>query len=176
MMGHEITYVHDDGTQWTVGYFSDDDTDRTRGHLAIFTREAVANRMGAYGFTDPQEAVLSLVHECYWNTAKPEPRDDPALIQGWVTSTDPDSERVHLYTARSGADAAGAHRARMDACAAMMLLRDPDGLLPVYTPDPARVWHHREMTDTYRWGHLYGDLPVPPRQHHPGIPLEAPSA
>lgn len=172
-MGHEIVDVQDDGKQWTVGYFSDDDTDRSRGYLAAFTREAVANRMGAYGFADPREALLSLVHECHWSMIKPGPRDDPALIQGWVTSTEPDAERIHLYTAWSEADAAGAHRARMDACAALVDLRDPNGLLPDHTPDPDRVQHHREMTDIFRWTNLYGDLPVPTR---PGIPLEAPSA
>lgn len=175
-MGHEIVGVQDDGKQWVVEYFDDEDTERVRGYAAAFTREAVANRMGAYGFSDPREAVLSLVYECHWTMIKPEPRDDPALVQGWVTTTEPDAERIHLYTARSGADAAGAHTARMDACAALIELRDPDNLLPSHTPDPARVRHHQELTDTFRWVHVYGGLPIPPRQPRSGIPLEVPRA
>ncbi|WUH94556.1 hypothetical protein OG900_33370 [Streptomyces sp. NBC_00433] len=175
-MGHTVTAVRDDGAQWTVEYFDDEDTERVRGFGVAFSREAVANRMGAYEFDDPREALLSLIHEFHWGVIKPDPRDDPALVQGWVTTTEPDSERVHLYTARSGADAAGAHRTRLDACAAVVQLRDPSGLLPDHTPDPARVQHHRELTDIYRWESVYGDLPIPPRRHRPGIPLEAPSA
>jgi hypothetical protein len=161
-MGHAITSVHDDGNQWVVEYFDDDDIERVRGYAVGITREAVANRMGAYGFTNPREALLSLVHEFHWGFTKPNPRDDPALIQGWVTSTEPDAERIHLYTARAGTDAAGAHRERMGVCAELLDLQDPDSLLPDHTPDPARVRHHQELTDIFRWLQLYGDLPLPP--------------
>lgn len=169
-MGYEITAVRDDGTQWVVDHFSDDDPERSHPYSFGFTRIAVANRMGAYGFTS-QEAVLSLLHEFHWGMIKPEPRDDPALIAGWVTSTEPDAERAHLYTTPVGTDAAAAHRCRMDACAAAVDLRDPDGLLPVYEPDPELVREHREMTDTFRWANIYGDLPAPPRR-----PEETPDA
>lgn len=166
-MTHTITDVQDDGQQWTITYFGDDGN----GYSVTLTRLGVANRMGAYGFTDPAEALLSLVHEFHWDLIKPDPRDDPALIQGWVTSTGPDAERAHLYTTPVGSDSAAAHRCRMDACAAAVDLRDPDGLLPVHTPDPALVRQHREMTDTFRWANIYGDLPAPPRR-----PEEAPDA
>lgn len=154
-MAHTVSDIQDDGSQWTVTYFGDDGN----GYAVGITRNAVANRMGAYGFATSQEALLSLIHEFHWETIKPDPRDDPALIQGWVTSTGPEAERAHLYTTPVGSDSAAAHRCRMGACAAAVDLRDPDGLLPVYDPDPAEVQQHREMTDTFRWEHIYGGLP-----------------
>lgn len=171
-MGHTITSVRDDGTHWMIDYFDDADTDRVRGFSFGFTRVAVANRMGAYGFTDPRDAMWSLIHEVHWELIKPHPRDDPALIQGWVTSTDPDAERVHLYTAPIGTDASSAHQCRMDACASAVDLKDPDGLLPDYTPHPAEVRFHRELTDTFRWEHIYGGLPVPSGSQYDAPALE----
>lgn len=169
-MGHRVTAVREEGPDyWTIEYFDDTDTDRVRGYGVSIPREAVANRMAAYAIEDPAEALSVCIHECHWRGIKPEPRDDPALVQGWVTSTDPDAERIHLYTALSTPDAAGAHKARMDACRAAMRLADPDGLLPSHTPSPVDVRRHRELTDIARWRHIYGGLPVEPARS----PMEA---
>lgn len=164
-MSHTITAVREDGpAHWVVEYFDDADTDRVRGYGLSIPREAVHNRMGAYGLATPREALDVIIHEYHWMMLRPkDPRDDPALIAGWVTSTGPDAEVVELYTARSGVDAAGAHRARMDACRKAVRLLDPDGLLPRPDPDPAAVARHQELTDTMRWVHVYGGLPAPAR-------------
>lgn len=175
-MGHTITDVRTCAEHWEIEYFDDTDTGRERGYTVAVPFVAVPNRMGAYDITDPAEALESVVHEWHWSCAT-EPgdhRDDPATVRGWVTTTGSDAEPIHLYNARSAADAAGAHRARLDAARAAIGLRDPDGRLPSPVVPAAEVQYHREMTDTLRWVHVYGGLPDQPRPHRrrSGIPLE----
>jgi hypothetical protein len=176
-MGHQVTAVREQGPEfWVVEYFDDDDTARERGYGVLIPREAVHNRMGVYDITTPDDAILALIHEYHWTTVRPDPRDDPAVVQGWVTTDTPDSEPVHVYNARSGRDVIGAHRARWNACKKILDLRDPDGLLPTPTPDPAAVRRHREDADVLRWVTAYGDLPAPPRQTARALTTGGPDA
>lgn len=178
-MGHTITAVREDGpAHWTVEYFDDTDTDRVRGYGLSIPREAVHNRMAAYGLATPREALDWILHEHHWMMVRPpDPRDDPALIEGWVTGTDPDAVVIELYAARSGADAAAAARVRVEACRSAAAIMDPGGLLPDPDPDPVAVRWHRELTDTARWVQVYGALPVPPlsRTRTPAV-IGGPSA
>lgn len=160
-MGHTVYRVADSPQGWMVEYRCDV-TDATFGVLV--PHAAVANRMGAYGITDPRQALLAAIYDYHWITTPREPRDDPALRAGYVTSTEPDAEPVTLYQAASSADATGAYLARTAACAREADLRDPNGLLPGHVPDSVEIRHHRELTDTMRWLTLYGDLPQPPRR------------
>lgn len=176
-MGHVITAVREDDPQhWGIEYQEQTPAGDGLVYGLSLPREAVANRMGAYGITDPAEALQSCIHQAHWMLVRPAPRDDPAVVQGWVTSTTPDAEPVRVYNSPIGADAAGAYAARMSACRELMQLSDPDGLLPDYTPTPERVRYHRELTDTTRWLTVYGALPQPPLDTRPRIPLEAPRA
>lgn len=166
-MGHTVYRVAADTQGWTVEY-RHDTTGAT--YAVLVPRAAVANRMGAYGITNPRQALLAAIHDYHWITTPRDPRDDPALVAGYVTSTGPDAEPIALYRAASGADAAGAYLTRTAVCAHEADLRDPDGLLPDHIPDPAEVRHHREMTDTMRWHQMYGGLPQPPRARTPITP------
>src|SRR4051812_32288762 len=112
-MDHEITEVTDDGQHWNVGYFAADDTARERGTLFQIPYAAVYSRMALYGIADPGDALYEIVRETIaLRQPAMDPRDDPALIAGWVTTTGPDAEPVHAYNARSTADAGGAYRCR----------------------------------------------------------------
>lgn len=128
--------------------------------------------MAEYGITDPADALDQVLHAFhvhrYLETL--DPRDDPAVVQGWVTTETPDAEPVHLFNARSTTDAAGAHRARTDATkAAHSVITDPGGLLaPLHAApvDTALIEMHRQRVDITRWELVYGGLPVdpPPRR------------
>lgn len=171
-MAHIVTSIYEDGpTQWVICYSNPDEEG---GYCLGVPREAVYNRMATYGITDPTEALDVIVHEYHWMIVRPsDPRDDPALVEGWVTSTTPDSEPIHLYAAYSGADAAGAAWARITACRAHVQLQGLADHAPTVPDSPDRVRHHRELVDTMRWQQVYGGLPLPPRSRRPRIPLEA---
>lgn len=176
MTGYEITQVFVDYPgQWCVVVFSDDDTDRTRGHSLSIPHDAIHNRMAVHSLASPADAFEHLVYETLWLGLRPkDPRDDPALVGGWVTGTGPDAEMITLYTAVSGADAAGASMTRVAACRAQATIRGFDDHRPNIPADPARVQFHRELVDTMRWVQLYGALPQPSRSSRlRGIPLEA---
>lgn len=176
MTGYEITQVFVDYPgQWCVVVFADDDTDRSRGHSLSIPHDAIHNRMAVHSLGTPEEAFEHLVYETLWlGLRPPDPRDDPALVGGWVTGSGPDAEMITLYTATSGTDAAGADMTRVDACRTVAQVRGIDAHRPDIPADPARVRFHRELVDTLRWTQLYGALPAPPRPRRPrGIPLEA---
>lgn len=121
--------------------------------------------MAEYGLDDPAEALVLMIHGPHadvWVSSL-SPADDPAVVAGWVTTTDPDSEPVHLFNARVGTDAREAFRCRVGALReAAETIADPGGLLnraPAH--DPAKVRSYREAVDTARWTNIYGALPLP---------------
>lgn len=140
--------------------------------------EAVEVRMSEYGLPDAAAALDVVLHEMLWTeyAGTLDPRDDPALVAGWVTDAGPDAVPIGLYMARSGADAAGAHAARLDATkAAYASVADPAGVLE---PEAARpldqklLRHHRARTDVARWENVYGELPVYPDATEGRAPIQ----
>jgi hypothetical protein len=122
--------------------------------------------MGEYGLSAP-DALDAALHVVPAMSAVTEmdPCDDPAVVHGWVTTTDPDAEPVQCYTARSTRDAGGAFLARIAAHKAdRFVVTDPDGLLSGWADsmhDPARRLEQCERADLSRWFTVYGELPVP---------------
>lgn len=145
-------------------------------HTHTFPPDALAGRAAEYGLTDPAEILDHILHEAFAPSVDAGPLEDPAAAAGWVTTTDPDSEPIHLYNARSTGDALGAHRARVIGLGHRVL--DPDGLLPAFLErvpvDEAVRRAHREWVDITRWHGVYGGLPLPDQGRSAGrIPIQA---
>lgn len=127
---------------------------------------ALEGRTAEYALSDPSEALEMVLQEVLWTeyASTLDPRDDPALTAGWVTTTDPDAEPITLFNARSGADAASAHQARLDATRTeYATVADPDGILQPAASRPLDqdlIRHHRARVDITRWELVYGELPV----------------
>lgn len=143
-----------------------------------FPTDALEGRMGEYELSDPSEAFDVLIHEpLLWEyIASIASRDDPATVAGWVTTDNPDAEPVTLHNARSGADARGAHRARIAATkVGRGRVWDPDGLLaPLHTRplDHDLIEHHRQRVGVSRWELVYGGLPLRPPAAGGHIPIQ----
>lgn len=156
--------LHAEG--WAITYM-DDDTGTVWGHS--FPVGNLETLMAEYGLEDPAETLDILLHDPHaWAMIYAgSPADDPAVAEGWVTTTDPDAVAISLYTARSTADARGAHRARIAAVKATgaAVVNDPNNLLAAVLRQPlddARVREHQQVVDTLRWQLVYGALPTPP--------------
>jgi len=141
-----------------VGKKAADGTTQT----TTFPPEAVTYRAAEYGLTSVRDALDLILHEPYQPTDGSDPRDDPALCAGWVTTTDPDSEPIWLYNARSTADAREAHTVRCTQNGTTVV--DPDGYLDEIAAglviDPEKRLRHCEAVDTIRWSRVYGGLPI----------------
>lgn len=158
-----VVFQHENGEQWETA----------------MPNRVVAGRMAEHGYTDPGEALLATLHEPHLWTLMHEAghKDDPAVVAGWVTTTDPDSEPITVYTARSTSDAYGAHEARLAAVRDTVTLTDPQNLLPALqeavTPAPDDLAAMRQQVDVVRWVNNYGGLPLPePAPSSSGIPLQ----
>lgn len=136
-----------------------DNSDRTS---VAFRPETISFRSAEYGLDDPVAVLNLMVHEPHGPSDWDDPRDDPAVVAGWVTTTGPDSEPIWLYNARSTPDACHAHLARITGNGASV--SDPDGhltaLAAAFPVNPALVRGHREKVDMTRWHMIYGALPV----------------
>jgi hypothetical protein len=160
--------------QWNVIY-----TDGSEQRETALPDTAIAWRMAEYGISDPAAALLAALHEPHlWELmADLANADDPAAVAGWVTTTGPDAEPIHVHTARSTRDARGAHEARLAAVRKVVALTDPDRLLApladALRPRPADLAALRERVDTARWTNVYGALPTPPARPEPRrIPMQ----
>lgn len=126
----------------------------------------LAYRGAEYGLTDPAQILEVVLRECAVARSIPDPRDDPALAAGWVTSSDPDAEPVTLYNAVSTEEAWAAHQVRT-ADGGAFTVTDPDSVLSqagaALVVDAELVRQHMEDSDTLRWTNIYGALPVIPR-------------
>jgi len=143
-------------------YWQNPDTGETQ--TTTFHPTALACRAAEYGLTSPADALDVILHEVFQPSVWDDPKDDPATRAGWVTTDGPDAEPISLYTARSTADARGAHRARCRS--AGHRVTDPGGLLPALLAtvpaDDGLYRAHRERVDVTRWHMTYGDLPDVP--------------
>lgn len=166
-----ITAVERYPEGWTVSYV-DDETGTGYSHsIPPLNRETL---MAEYGLDDLAEAVDILLHDPHawaW-IGTLDPRDDPAVAEGWVTTDQPDAEAVTLFNARSTFDARGAHRARMQAVkeTGTAVINDPGGLLQQMLDPPIdtdRINAHAEHVDIFRWTLVYGGLPTPQAQPVP---------
>jgi hypothetical protein len=163
MNQYVITSVVLDGRNWVVHYDAPDGTEWAHS----FPVGNLETLMAEYGLDDPAEALDVLLHDPHawaW-IGTLDPRDDPAVAGGWVTTDQPDAEPVTLFNARSTTDARGAHRARIAAVkdTGAAVVTDPDGLLAqvLDTPlDDGRRSEHAEHVDIFRWTLVYGGLPT----------------
>lgn len=164
-----VTEVRESRGWVCVVHSSDDNPGEL--HEFQYQPDRLSTFMAEYALDDPGEAVELLLHSVRveaWVASLP-PADDPAVVAGWVTTTDPDSEAVNLFNARTGTDAREAHRARVVALRAQVeTIEDPHGLLAqVPAHDSARVREYRKIVDVTRWTNVYGGLPVPPSSRIP---------
>lgn len=179
MITYRITKVRQTAKLLMVSYQDADDPANL--HEFHVPPETLECRMAEYGMKDPAAALDLRLHEVLWTqyAATLDPKDDPAVAAGWVTTENPDATAVSLFNALSGADAAGAHEARLNATREQYAtITDPDGLLQdaLSRPlDAGLIRHHRAQVDITRWDQVYGGLPARPRSVLPPTQQETPA-